>query len=153
MSDEWGTDPDLYHELVRASGIKPEMDYAASPHYTLVSNGFNKNHNALSRQWLKNGFLNPPNSRLRDFITWATAQWKRNKIDLIILCPAHVIASAYFKPLWKTLDNYDMIGKSIYPIYKRPRFRSLDGRSTDVWASRNPYIAVFLYGNTFEHDV
>ena len=73
-----------------------------------------------------------------------------HKINLIVMSPAHVIASKYFYPVWLAICYKGEPVKSIYPIHVRPKFKSLDGKSSDMWASRNPYIAVFLYGRIWE---
>lgn len=146
MSDEWGTDKQLLRELIQASGINPVFDYAASRTTKLLPDGWSENDNSLLRQWKKDGFLNPPNSKLRDFWTHAFHQWKQHRINLIILSPANVISARYFKPVWEYLCKREQVCKAIYPLYVRPKFKSLDGKSSDMWSSRNPYIAVFLYG-------
>ncbi len=79
LKDEWRTLPSLYERLDRE--FKFQYDFAATKENALCENYFTKEKDALeSEAWFFNymsepiGFLNPPFSKVYDFLAKATEQ-------------------------------------------------------------------------------
>ncbi len=85
VNDEYGTPPLLFLEACKKFHINPVVDYAASEINHLCDRYYTKKQNSLTKSWTESGFLNPPYSMAKEFMGKAYSEWKKHKIDLLIL--------------------------------------------------------------------
>jgi len=140
-SDEWWTEDSLFLFLVNLTGIMPVCDYAATDKNTKCDTWYTKEQNALSVQWVLDGWLNPPNSKMSEFLPYAYNMWQDNNINLISLVPSGIISRVYFRPIWKTFWQ-DHTKIDIIPV-DRPKFM-YEGFPQE-FSARNDYMAVAFY--------
>ncbi len=128
--------------------ITPKLDVSATDRYHLGQYYFTKEDNALEQEWLikagtkKTGvWMNPPNSKCKDFVLKALEQWKKHNINIIALIPSATISRRYFKEIWDTFRLSEGLLIDIIPI-PRPNF--LYKGQENVGSARNDYMVVLF---------
>lgn len=133
--DEWYTPKPLFKALCKAHDFAPETDYAAldnrlCPYWV---------DDALHAEWKTDGWLNPPHSKMAEFLPYAWRQWDRHNISLLMLVPWAVLARRYTYPIWANRAHRCV---RITPLYNRPAFLPY-GRPIKEQA-RQEYCSIFL---------
>ena len=119
VNDEYGTPPLLFFEASKKFKISPKVDYAASDVNHLCDKYYTMKDNSLLQTWNESGYLNPPYSKVEQFMRKAYHSWKQNNIDLLIL--------VYAKTDTKWWHNY-VEGKAEYHFIKgRVKFLDNNG--------------------------
>lgn len=83
--DEYGTDPHLLTEACNTYHILPELDVCTNLTNRKCYYFFTKDDDALTKQWDKDFFMNPPYSKISDFMPYAYRQHRKHKVNGIIL--------------------------------------------------------------------
>ena len=84
-NDEWSTPRELLLHKCNHFLFNPKFDYASSYINHKFPSYYTAKDNALDQAWLQDGFLNPPYTLVREFITKAITEWKSNGIGILIL--------------------------------------------------------------------
>lgn len=132
-NDEWSTPQQLLLQKCRHFLFKPSFDYASSYINHKFPNYFTIDDDSLSQQWLHNGFLNPPYTKVRQFMHKAITSWREHNIGILILVFAKTDTSWYhdlIEPLRKQ-------GKIIVEFHRgRISFDEVDEISNVVWSNK-----------------
>lgn len=103
-SDAWTTPRELFHQLDLEFGF--ELDAAANAGNALCSEYYGPDEDALSCEWLKGGdgavFLNPPYSKLREFLAKAKEQSAERTV--VCLIPARTDTKAWHQNVWDATE-------------------------------------------------
>ena len=87
-NDEYGTpitsDKPL-HSFKDAVKCSPRIDYFASKSNHVLKEYLTKKDNALEYAWTKNGFINPPYSKIKKVMKKAYEEHRKNNVELMIL--------------------------------------------------------------------
>jgi DNA adenine methylase len=87
-SDNWGTPPELFEILDREFGFT--IDLAAEAHNAKCDRYYSAEDNALAHDWSREiGFLNPPYSKIKAWVSKASAEAQRGAL-IVALLPARV---------------------------------------------------------------
>lgn len=135
--DEWWTPQSLFEGTCRRFGFRPVMDYAATAESTKCGMWMD---DSLHKDWLHDGWLNPPNSKMAAFVKHAWEQHRKNGVALLILVPINILGRIYTKPIW---DAFRAGAAEIEPIYGRPSFLPY-GVAGQKGHGHNEYCAIFL---------
>ena len=126
-SDDWWTPKEVFDDLCKMYRFKPKLDASATNKNSLCDWYIDRKTNALVTEWLVNGrkvkvFCNPPNKLLGKFIAKAYEQFKRHKIQIMMIVPLNVQSS---KSWWNNVQLPMERGEKIFtrPIFRRIRFR------------------------------
>ena len=85
-NDEYGTPPKEYNkELLKKLKVKPIYDYCASDINHVCKLYYTKKDNALTKDWVLDGFCNFPYSEQYRFMEKAWKEHQKNNIELLIL--------------------------------------------------------------------
>ena len=145
LSDDWETPDELYQHLCRKYKLKPRLDVACQyysdegKHNSKCYEGWFKNHNALTRNWIADEgkvdvWCNPPHSKTESFVNKADQQWKKHNINILMIVPANSVCAHYFD------DVFDNNHTNYYRISGRPQF--LRNGKVSKFPSRNSYFVV-----------
>ena len=125
-SDEYGTPPELFETGITELKCRVAHDYAASDKIHVVPSYTDKKYNALQTDWIEDGFLNAPYSKQLEFMSHAYAQYKKNNINLLILCYAKVETN-WFNIIYDHTHYKFRNGVEFYPIKGRINFLDYNG--------------------------
>jgi hypothetical protein len=87
----------------------------------------------LQQDWLQDGYLNPPYTQVREFITKAVTEWKSNGIGILILVFAKTDTAWYHDLIEPLRKN----GSIVVEFHRgRISFDEVDEVSNVVWADK-----------------
>lgn len=133
LNDEYGTPLIQYKLACFRWGIKPQLDVCTNPANAKCDAYWTIQDDALSHQWDMDFFMNPPYSRVREFMEYAYQQHKKHNVDALIL----VYAKTDTK-WWHDLVE----GKAeIHFVRGRIKFNDMNGNMTKNSA---PYPSVWI---------
>jgi len=85
IKDDYETPYDLYYDSCQKYKIFPTLDVCANKKNTKCKNYFTEQDDSLTKEWTQTFFMNPPYSRVADFMKKAYYQHKKNKVNGMIL--------------------------------------------------------------------
>lgn len=154
-SNEWWTYKELVKNIEDKYKLHFQLDAAASKLSTKCEFYITKEQNALTTEWVVwapdmtyysevDTWLNPPLGKTltKQFVLRGFEQWKKYKMNLVMLLPAGVISRQYFKPIWDLFKSSYTTNVDIEPVRPRPSFL-YEGKPVKDQA-RNDYITVFF---------
>lgn len=94
IDDEYGTpkvfgkkgNEITFHELCKKIGMQPKLDVCGSKENHVVDNYITEKMDTLKRDWSMDWFMNPPYSKVRQFMEYAWKQhrkWNTNGLILV----------------------------------------------------------------------
>lgn len=83
--DEYGTPQRLFQGMSLAYNVFPEIDICASKKNHVVSKYYTKKDNCLTKSIDKDFFMNPPYSRIKEFMRFAFSQHMQHNVNALIL--------------------------------------------------------------------
>lgn len=124
-TDEWGTDAELFAELELELGPF-DLDAAATVENAKCARFFTLEDNALAQPWFGVVWLNPPYSKLREFLAKAWHEVAEGRVErVVLLIPSRTDTSAW----------HDFVERTDGEGHARPpRRRFLRGRKKFVRA-------------------
>lgn len=114
IADKYGTPLTLYYEATTRYGIRPILDVCADRINHVTDSYFTEHDNALTKQWNVDFYMNPPYSKIRDFIKYAYEQHKKHNVNGLLL--------TYAKTDTKWWHDYVESKAEIYFIKGRIKF-------------------------------
>jgi hypothetical protein len=81
--DNYETPPDLFKKICKLTGIKPKLDASGSKRLHKCPRYISKN--ALQKELKLDFWLNPPYSKVAEFIEWAYRWHKKNNLNGLVL--------------------------------------------------------------------
>ena len=85
VQDEYGTPKELFQKICKKYDIYPEIDICASDMNHVVSNYITKEQNCFNYNITEDFFMNPPYSKVSEFMEFAYSQHVKNNVSCIIL--------------------------------------------------------------------
>jgi len=85
INDEYGTPTPLYRKALFDFDLTPILDVCATELNRKCLHYFDLEHDALKQNWNEDFFMNPPYSRITEFISKAHYDSKRFNVDGLIL--------------------------------------------------------------------
>ena len=127
INDEWITPSNVYSMGNQKSGIKPDLDAAATKSNKLCINYFSKENSALDQDWkCKSGvFCNPPYSMVEKFVAKAVEQNQKLNIDILMLTFAKTDTKWFNTHVYD--EQQDRWLAEFKPIRSRIRFLDSNG--------------------------
>jgi len=83
--DTWETPYPIYYEALEKFNVKPTLDVCATKKNTKCIHYITEKEDSLCFEWLEDVFMNPPYSRVADFMKKAYYQHKKHGITILIL--------------------------------------------------------------------
>jgi len=134
VQDEYGTPKELFQKICDKYKIFPQIDICASDTNHVISNYITKEQNCFKYSITKDFFMNPPYSRVSEFMEFAYDQHIKNNVSCIIL--------TYSKTGTRWWHKY-VQGIADHVYFQKGRIRFLDdnGNRTKHCA---PYDSVWI---------
>lgn len=85
INDEYGTPRELLDEVCNKYNIFPKIDVAATFENRKFKRYISSEQNALSYEWNEDFFMNPPYSKVKDFMKKAYEQHRKHNVNGLIL--------------------------------------------------------------------
>jgi len=85
VKDDYETPYDLYYDSCRKYNIFPTLDVCATKKNTKCKNYFTEKEDSLLKEWNETFFMNPPYSKVADFMKKAYYQHINNGVEGMIL--------------------------------------------------------------------
>ncbi|MEO9276947.1 MAG: DNA N-6-adenine-methyltransferase [Nitrososphaera sp.] len=85
VQDEYGTPTEIFEQACRDFHVQPRLDVCATEKNTKCPLFYTKYNDALSEDWQYDFFMNPPYSRVAEFIKYAYEQHKKCNVNALIL--------------------------------------------------------------------
>ncbi|WP_316505556.1 DNA N-6-adenine-methyltransferase [Nitrosopumilus sp.] len=85
IQDEYGTPKELFHNICKKYDICPQIDICASKTNHVLTNYITKEQNCFNYSITQDFFMNPPYSRISEFMEFAYEQHKKNNVSCLIL--------------------------------------------------------------------
>lgn len=85
IRDEYGTPVDKFVEFCVDYDLFPKLDVCTNIHNKKCKKYFTLQDNALTKKWNEDFFMNPPYSKIYDFIKYAYEQHKKHDVTGLIL--------------------------------------------------------------------
>ena len=85
VQDEYGTPKELFQNICRKYDVYPEIDICASKTNHVVPNYITKEQNCFNYNITEDFFMNPPYSKVSEFMKFAHEQHLKNNVSCIIL--------------------------------------------------------------------
>ena len=85
IQDEYQTPWDIFNKASEDYDLIPMLDVCATCKNTKGWLFFTKQHNALEKDWNQDFFMNPPYSKVYDFMKKAYHESKKNNVNGLIL--------------------------------------------------------------------
>ena len=122
VNDEYGTPQDLFEDACKKYNLELDIDYAASETNHVLENYFTKQNDAFNFGWIKDGYLNAPYSKQKEFMHKAYDSHLKHNINILIL--------AYAKTDTKWWHNYVEGIAEVHFIKGRIKFNDSNGVKT-----------------------
>ena len=108
VDDEYGTPKEKYNAICKKLGMFPKLDVCGSEKNHVVNNYFTEKDNALIRHFKKDWFMNPPYSKVEQFMEYAWKQHRKWNTNGLILVYAktdtkwwhHWVESKVYDPIY-----------------------------------------------------
>ena len=84
--DDWATPQDFFDQL--DAEFRFDLDVCAKPHNAKTPRYFTKDQDALTQEWAGTCWMNPPYSRIEDFLAKARASAEQNGATVVCLVPS-----------------------------------------------------------------
>ena len=134
VQDEYGTPKKLFQNICKKYDVYPKIDICASNTNHVVPDYITKEQNCLNYNIAQDFFMNPPYSRVSEFIEFACSQHVKNNISCIILTYSKTGTRWWHKYVQNIADHVDFQKGRI-------RFLDEDGNKTEYCA---PYDSVWI---------
>ncbi|MGH1521702.1 MAG: DNA N-6-adenine-methyltransferase [Nitrosopumilus sp.] len=85
VQDEYGTPKELFENICKKYDIWPQVDICASHTNHVLPNYITKEQNCFDHSITRDFFMNPPYSKVSEFMEFAYSQHKNNNVSCIIL--------------------------------------------------------------------
>ncbi|MHB8545639.1 MAG: DNA N-6-adenine-methyltransferase [Nitrosotalea sp.] len=85
VQDEYGTPRPLFRKAIMEYDVLPFIDVCATPLNAMVQTYFTKQDDALTKEWNLDFFMNPPYSRVKEFVSYAYNEHIRHNVTGLIL--------------------------------------------------------------------
>ncbi len=85
VQNEYGTPKELFQKICQKYNIFPQIDICASHANHVVPNYITKEQNCFNYSIKQDFFMNPPYSKISEFMEFAYSQHLKNNISCIIL--------------------------------------------------------------------
>ncbi len=85
VQDEYGTPEELYYDLCNKFKIFPTLDVCATKQNAKCKNFITKEEDSLLFEWTETFFMNPPYSKVGQFMKKAYYQHLKHKVEGMIL--------------------------------------------------------------------
>ena len=139
LSDEYETPDSLVAELSKQYGIFPELDAAAN----------RINHkcvrwvvDSLNDDWVSGNlkddlWLNPPQTKCKEFVLKANEQWCKHNINIMMIIPANVLTTDYFHQVINNVEYYPIFGRITFLYNGKPSpYPARNGYFVVIWRKR-----------------
>lgn len=138
-TDFWGTPPDKLMEIKKILGYEPVIDYCGSAQNHVCLEYIDESQDALSKEWLVDGFGNFPYSEIKIWMEYTVKMWKKNNINFLAL----TFSKTGNKWWHKFVEPYRLNGEAIV-IFQEGRLRFKDELG---WLSDNvaPYDSAWIF--------
>jgi len=107
IQDEYGTPKELFANICRKYGIYPQIDICASYKNHVVSHYITKEQDCFDYSITQDFFMNPPYSRVSEFMEFAYGQHKKNNVSGIILTYSKTGTRWWHKHVQGIADHVD----------------------------------------------
>jgi len=107
IQDEYGTPKNLYENICKKYDIWPQIDACASEINHILPNYITKEQNCFNYSITKDFFMNPPYSRVSEFMEFAYEQHKKNNVSCIILTYSKTGTRWWHKYIQGIADHVD----------------------------------------------
>jgi len=134
VQDEYGTPKELFQKICEKYDVYPQVDICASDTNHVVSNYITKEQNCFDHSITKDFFMNPPYSKVSEFMEFAYSQHIKNNVSCIILTYSKTGTQWWHKYVQNIADHVD---------FQKRRISFLDekGNKTKYYA---PYDSVWI---------
>jgi len=85
IKDEYGTPKIIMEKIKMKYNVNPKLDVCASKENTKCINFFSNEDDALTQQWQHDFFMNPPYSRVKEFMKYAYGQHLKHNVTGTVL--------------------------------------------------------------------
>lgn len=136
--DEYETPTDVFKNGCKKYEIRPKLDVCGSRHHHKLRHYFAKNQDALSKDWKKDFWMNPPYSKVGKFMKKAYEEHKKWNVSGIILVYSKTDTKWFNKYVYDQVKD-KWVGE-FYPIEGRINFWR-NGKKTEYPA---PYPSCFI---------
>lgn len=85
VQDEYGTPFDKFKQAIADYHIYPGLDVCSNEANKKARNCYTKEQDALTKEWREDFFMNPPYSKIADFMRYAYKQHLRYNVNALIL--------------------------------------------------------------------
>lgn len=120
--DEYGTPMDVYLKGVKLAAFTPLLDVCTNLFNKKCDALYTLQHDALSKQWPMSFFMNPPYSKVKQFMRYAYEQHKKWNVNGLIL--------VYAKTDTRWWHEYVQCKAEVHFIQGRIKFNDYYGRPT-----------------------
>lgn len=85
INDEWETPKEILQDAMRKYQIAPMLDVCATDSNSKFSKYYTMNNDALNREWDDDFFMNPPYSKITQWMKKAYEQHRKHNVNALIL--------------------------------------------------------------------
>jgi len=85
IQDEYGTPKELFQTICKKYNLHPQIDICASKTNHVLPNYITKQQNCFNYEIKQDFFMNPPYSKVSEFMAFAYEQHKKNNVSCLIL--------------------------------------------------------------------
>jgi len=134
VQDEYGTPKQLFQNICKKYNIYPQIDVCASHTNHVVPNYITKEQNCFGHSIKHDFFMNPPYSKVSEFMEFAYEQHNKNNVSCILLTYSKTGTRWWHKYVQEIADHVD---------FQKGRIKFLDehGNTTKHYA---PYDSVWI---------
>ncbi len=118
--NDWSTPRDLLFKAIQDFNLKPELDVCATRDNHKFKYFITPTENALTKEWNKDFFMNPPYDQVKEFMAYAFEQHKKHNVDALILVNAKVDTKWFNKYVFDQKTKKFIA--EFYPIEGRIKF-------------------------------
>lgn len=133
VQDEYGTPFDKLEQICKDCNINPIIDVCTNTSNHKFPVYFTKDQDALKKEWTRDFFMNPPYSKVAEFMQYAYQQHKKHNVNGLIL--------TYSKTDTRWWHEFVEGKAEVHFIKGRIKFKDENGNDTKYPA---PYPSVWI---------
>lgn len=154
-TDEWRTPPELFKKVIRAfpDGMSIDLDAAATRDNRLCEKFFSMDDDTLNIDWynpeqgIETVWLNPPFSRMYDFLDKANEEWRKGA-TIVCLVRADSPETSWWRDNIVTSQGY--LKHRVFYLY--PRLQYCDENGDEISGVRFPSCLVLMQNTKILYD-
>jgi len=134
IQDEYGTPKELFVDICKKYDIWPQIDICASNTNHVLPNYITKEQNCFNYSLTKDFFMNPPYSKVSEFMKFAYEQHQQHNVSCLILTYSKTGTRWWHKYVQEIADHID---------FQKGRISFLDGNGNPTKHCA-PYDSVWI---------